>query len=49
MSEEISTKGDVYSFGVVLLELLMGARVSDWASNAGEEVEMVLGRVVRML
>ncbi|XP_044405096.1 putative receptor protein kinase ZmPK1 [Triticum aestivum] len=48
-SQPITSKVDVYSFGVVLLELLMGARVSDWASNAGEEVEMVLGTVVRML
>ncbi|KAF7111857.1 hypothetical protein CFC21_111816 [Triticum aestivum] len=48
-SQPITSKVDVYSFGVVLLELLMGARVSDWASNAGEEVEMVFGRVVRML
>ncbi|XBI04969.1 hypothetical protein VPH35_133179 [Triticum aestivum] len=41
-SQPVTTKVDVYSFGVVLLELLMGARVSDWASNAGEEVEMNL-------
>ncbi|XP_037456741.1 putative receptor protein kinase ZmPK1 [Triticum dicoccoides] len=45
----ITAKVDVYSFGVVLLELLKGARVSDWAPNADEEVEMVLRRVVRML
>ncbi|EMS45196.1 Putative receptor protein kinase ZmPK1 [Triticum urartu] len=45
----ITAKVDVYSFGVVLLELLKGARVSDWASNADEEVVTVLGRVVRML
>lgn len=48
-SQPITAKVDVYSFGVVLLELLMGARVSDWASNAGEEVEMVLRSIVRML
>ncbi|KAK1611260.1 hypothetical protein QYE76_034933 [Lolium multiflorum] len=40
---------DVYSFGVVLLELLKGARVSEWASDTDEDVEMVLGRVIRML
>jgi serine/threonine protein kinase len=45
----ITAKVDVYSFGVVLLELLKGARVSDWTSNADEEVEMVLQRVIRML
>lgn len=48
-SQPITAKVDVYSFGVVLLELLKGARVSDWASNADEEVEMVFGRVIRML
>uniref|UniRef100_A0ACD5WXX0 Uncharacterized protein n=1 Tax=Avena sativa TaxID=4498 RepID=A0ACD5WXX0_AVESA len=48
-SAPITAKVDVYSFGVVLLELLKGARVSDWASDADEEVEMVLGRVIRML
>uniref|UniRef100_A0ACD5WS26 Uncharacterized protein n=1 Tax=Avena sativa TaxID=4498 RepID=A0ACD5WS26_AVESA len=45
----ITAKVDVYSFGVVLLELLKGARVSDWASDADEELEMVLRRVIRML
>ncbi|KAM0824034.1 hypothetical protein ACQ4PT_070475 [Festuca glaucescens] len=48
-SAPITAKVDVYSFGVVLLELLKGARVSDWASDADEDVEMVLGRVIRML
>ncbi|XP_051199964.1 putative receptor protein kinase ZmPK1 [Lolium perenne] len=48
-SHPITAKIDVYSFGVVLLELLKGARVSDWTSNADEEVEMVLQRVIRML
>jgi serine/threonine protein kinase len=45
----ITAKVDVYSFGVVLLELLKGARVSDWSSNADEEVEMVLQRVIKKL
>ncbi|CAN6216490.1 unnamed protein product [Urochloa humidicola] len=45
----ITAKVDVYSFGVVLLELLKGARISDMEKNEGEEVEMVLGRIVRML
>jgi hypothetical protein len=45
----ITAKVDVYSFGVVLLELLKGARVSDWSSNADEEVEMVLPRVIKKL
>jgi serine/threonine protein kinase len=45
----ITAKVDVYSFGVVLLELLKGARVSDMENNEDEEVEMVLGRIVRML
>ncbi|CAD6336471.1 unnamed protein product [Miscanthus lutarioriparius] len=44
-----TAKVDVYSFGVVLLELLKGARVSDMENNEDEEVEMVLGRIVRML
>lgn len=48
-SVPITAKVDVYSFGVVLLELLKGARVSEWASNADEEVEMVLRRILRML
>jgi serine/threonine protein kinase len=48
-SAPITAKVDVYSFGVVLLELLKGTRVSDWASDADEEVEMVLQRVIRML
>ncbi|XP_051199966.1 putative receptor protein kinase ZmPK1 [Lolium perenne] len=48
-SAQITAKVDVYSFGVVLLELLKGARVSDWASDADEEVEMVLRRVIKML
>ena len=48
-SQPITSKVDIYSFGVVLLELLKGARVSDWAPNADEEVEMGLRRVVRML
>ncbi|XP_047079066.1 putative receptor protein kinase ZmPK1 [Lolium rigidum] len=48
-SAPITAKVDVYSFGVVLLELLKGARVSEWASDADEDVEMVLGRVIRML
>jgi serine/threonine protein kinase len=48
-SHPITAKVDVYSFGVVLLELLKGARVSDWASNPDEEVEMVLRRATRML
>jgi len=45
----ITANVDVYSFGVVLLELLKGARVSDMENNEDEEVEMVLGRIVRML
>ncbi|XP_066371666.1 putative receptor protein kinase ZmPK1 isoform X2 [Miscanthus floridulus] len=45
----ITAKVDVYSFGVVLLELLKGARVSDMENNEDAEVEMVLGRIVRML
>ncbi|CAL5048388.1 unnamed protein product [Urochloa decumbens] len=45
----ITAKVDVYSFGVVLLELLNGARISDMEKNEDEEVEMVLGRIVRML
>ncbi|CAL5048391.1 unnamed protein product [Urochloa decumbens] len=45
----ITAKVDVYSFGVVLLELLKGARISDMEKNDDEEVEMVLGRIVRML
>lgn len=45
----ITAKVDVYSFGVVLLELLKGARISDMEKNEDEEVEMVLGRIVRML
>lgn len=45
----ITAKVDVYSFGVVLLELLKGARVSELVKNEDEEVEMVLGRVIRML
>jgi hypothetical protein len=34
---------------VILLELIKGARVSDMEGNEGEEVEMVLGRIVRMI
>ncbi|XP_052159483.1 putative receptor protein kinase ZmPK1 [Oryza glaberrima] len=45
----ITAKVDVYSFGVVLLELLKGARVSDLETNEDEEVEMVLGRIIRTL
>ncbi|XP_047074261.1 putative receptor protein kinase ZmPK1 [Lolium rigidum] len=45
----ITAKVDVYSFGVVLLELLKGARISDWGSDADEEVEMALQRVIKML
>ncbi|OEL34308.1 putative receptor protein kinase ZmPK1 [Dichanthelium oligosanthes] len=45
----ITAKADVYSFGVVLLELLKGARISDMEKNDEEEVEMVLGRIVRVL
>ncbi|KAK3134039.1 hypothetical protein QOZ80_6AG0544290 [Eleusine coracana subsp. coracana] len=45
----ITAKVDVYSFGVVLLELLKGVRISQWAANEDEEVEMVLTRTVRML
>ncbi|CAN6201187.1 unnamed protein product [Urochloa humidicola] len=45
----ITAKVDVYSFGVVLLELLKGARVSEWAENADEAVEAAIGRIVRML
>uniref|UniRef100_A0A0E0PZI2 Protein kinase domain-containing protein n=1 Tax=Oryza rufipogon TaxID=4529 RepID=A0A0E0PZI2_ORYRU len=45
----ITAKVDVYSFGVVLLELLKGARVADLETNKDEEVEMVLGRIIRML
>ncbi|TVU07954.1 hypothetical protein EJB05_41333, partial [Eragrostis curvula] len=45
----IIAKVDVYSFGVVLLELLNGARVSDMENSEDEEVEMVLGRMVRRL
>jgi hypothetical protein len=45
----ITAKVDVYSFGVVLLELIKGVRVSDMEGNEGEEVEMVLGRMVRMI
>jgi len=45
----ITAKVDVYSFGVVLLELLKGARISDMEKNEDEEVEMVLGRIARML
>jgi hypothetical protein len=42
----ITAKVDVYSYGVVLLELLMGARVSDLDKNEDEEVELVLKRIV---
>ncbi|CAL5048384.1 unnamed protein product [Urochloa decumbens] len=45
----ITAKVDVYSFGVVLLDLLKGARISDMEMNEDEEVEMVLGRIVRIL
>jgi serine/threonine protein kinase len=45
----ITAKVDVYSFGVVLLELLKGARVSEWSANADETVEMAITRLVRML
>ncbi|KAJ1269983.1 hypothetical protein BS78_06G020000 [Paspalum vaginatum] len=45
----ITAKVDIYSFGVVLLELLKGARISDMEKKEDEEVEMVLGRIVRML
>jgi serine/threonine protein kinase len=45
----ITSKVDVYSFGVILLELIKGARVSDMEGNEGEEVEMVLERIVRMI
>ncbi|KAG2612465.1 hypothetical protein PVAP13_4KG291800 [Panicum virgatum] len=45
----ITAKVDVYSFGVVLLELLKGARISDMEKNEDEKVEMVLGRIARML
>ncbi|XP_062229163.1 putative receptor protein kinase ZmPK1 [Phragmites australis] len=45
----ITAKVDVYSFGVVLLELLKGARVSEWVANADEAVEMAIRRIVRML
>ncbi|XP_037469622.1 putative receptor protein kinase ZmPK1 [Triticum dicoccoides] len=48
-SQPITAKIDVYSFGVVVLELLKGARVSNWASNADEEVETVFAWVIRML
>ncbi|CAL5042066.1 unnamed protein product [Urochloa decumbens] len=45
----ITAKVDVYSFGVVLLELLKGARVSEWAANADEAVEVAIGRIARTL
>jgi hypothetical protein len=45
----IIAKVDVYSFGVVLLELIKGGCVSNMEGNEGEEVEMVLGRMVRMI
>ncbi|KAL6839390.1 hypothetical protein ACP4OV_030660 [Aristida adscensionis] len=45
----ITAKVDVYSFGVVILELLKGARISELEKHGDEEVEMVLGRIVRML
>ncbi|XBI04968.1 hypothetical protein VPH35_133178 [Triticum aestivum] len=45
-SQPITSKVDFYSFGVVLLELLMGARVSDWASNANEEDALWLANFI---
>ncbi|XP_008800123.2 putative receptor protein kinase ZmPK1 [Phoenix dactylifera] len=45
----ITGKVDVYSYGVVLLELVKGARVSDWIIGRGEEVEMVLRRSLELL
>jgi serine/threonine protein kinase len=45
----ITAKVDVYSFGVVLLELLLGARVSNMENNEDVEAEMVLGRVSRLV
>jgi hypothetical protein len=45
----ITAKVDVYSFGVVQLELIKGDRVLDMEGNGGEEVEMVLGRIVSMI
>ncbi|KAF8687690.1 hypothetical protein HU200_042613 [Digitaria exilis] len=45
----ITAKVDVYSFGVVLLELVKGARVSEWAENDDEVVEVAVGRIVKML
>ncbi|KAG1365814.1 putative receptor protein kinase ZmPK1 [Cocos nucifera] len=45
----ITGKVDVYSYGVVLLELVRGARVSDWTIGGGEEIEMVLRRSIGLL
>lgn len=45
----ITAKVDVYSFGVVLLELLIGARVSNMGNDEDVEAEMVLGRVSRLV
>lgn len=45
----ITAKVDVYSYGVVLLELVMGFRVSDWVTDSGERVNMVLRSLVTTL
>uniref|UniRef100_A0A0E0GP68 Receptor-like serine/threonine-protein kinase n=1 Tax=Oryza nivara TaxID=4536 RepID=A0A0E0GP68_ORYNI len=47
-SLQITAKVDVYSYGVVLLELVSGKRVLDLATNANEEVHVVLRRLVNM-
>jgi len=36
----IDAKVDVYSYGIVLLEIMMGSRVSDQTTAAGERLEM---------
>lgn len=45
----ITEKVDVYSYGVVLLELVMGLRVSELASNGSGDAEDALTQLVRII
>ncbi|XP_040377598.1 putative receptor protein kinase ZmPK1 [Oryza brachyantha] len=48
-SLQITAKVDVYSYGVVLLELVSGKRVLDLAESSGEEVHVLLRKLVKLL
>ncbi|XP_027174866.1 putative receptor protein kinase ZmPK1 [Coffea eugenioides] len=49
LNQPITAKVDVYSYGVVILEMVNGIRLSNWATDDGDEQEAELTKCVRII